>query len=373
MAITDAPITTYSDTTPQKRVISDVVSIIDPMDTPVVKYFGLEGDPSKFRLVNFPGTKIEWLTDDYAALTDSLATTCGSTVTTFAVSDGTKFKKGHVLEVDTEEMWVSSVSTNTLTVTRGYGSTTKATHAKSATVTIVSMARLEGASSDDDYKTDVLAPYNYSQIFHAGIKVARSQNIISQYGIAREFDYQAAKKVPELTRLIESTFFTGKRNSGSATAPRSMGGIEAFATVSTASKGGAALDREDIESRVQDIWERGGTPDLIICHGWVKRKISGLYESSVRTERDDDHGGVIINFVDTEFGTLKVLMSRWCPKTKLYICSSEHIGFVAIDPFFQEPLSKDGDYERGQVVGEYSLVIRHPGAHSYISSISTTS
>lgn len=41
----------------------------------------------------------------------------------------------YVIQVDTEQMLVTSVATNTLTVTRGYNSTTAATHSNGATVT----------------------------------------------------------------------------------------------------------------------------------------------------------------------------------------------------------------------------------------------
>lgn len=61
MAISAAPITSYSDTTAHKKVISDLISIIDPVDTPVVAYFGLDGGPGRFEMVNWPSTKVSWL------------------------------------------------------------------------------------------------------------------------------------------------------------------------------------------------------------------------------------------------------------------------------------------------------------------------
>jgi len=375
MAVSDQPKTTYSDTTPQKRVIADLIDIIDPRDTPVVSYFGLDGDPGKFRLMNFPGTKLEWLEDTLAGLTDTLATSCASAATSLSVTDGSLHKPGDVVEIDSEMMWVSDVSqaNNKLTVTRNYGGT-QATHAKSATITLINAARLEGADADYDRAfTDIVAPYNYTQIFQDDVKVSRSQNKISQYGIAEEFDYQAAKKIPEMSRLIEKAFFRGQRKSGSATAPRAFGGLETFATVNTKSGAGAALVQKDLEDLVQSCWSYGGNPDLIICNSWVKRKISSFYADSVRTTRDEERGGVVISEVETEFGVLKVLMSRWCPSAKLYVVESQYIGFVAFDPFFQEPLDKTGDSIKGQVVGEYSLVVKNGKAHGFMKSISTTS
>lgn len=62
MAFLTSPLTTYSDTTPQKRVITDVISIIDPSDAPTIEALGgLDGASGKFRFVNGPGKVMEWL------------------------------------------------------------------------------------------------------------------------------------------------------------------------------------------------------------------------------------------------------------------------------------------------------------------------
>jgi len=371
----DQPKTTYTDTTPQKRAIADYIDIIDPRDTPVVSYFGLDGDPGKFRVVNWPSTKLEWLEDSLSPLTGSLSTSCTKTVTTVDVTDASKYKPGDVIEVDAEMMWVSGVdqTANSLTVTRNFGGTAT-THAKSAVVTIINHARLEGADADYDRGvTDITAPFNYTQIFQEDVSVSRSANKISQYGIAEEFDFRAAKKIPSLTRLIEKAFFRGQRKSGSAVLPRAFGGMETFATVNTLSAASGALTRMQLEDLVEDCWGYGGNPDLIICNSWVKRKISGFYEGYVRTERDENRGGVTISEIETEFGTLNVLMSRWCPSAKLYVVESQYVGFIAFDPFFQEELAKTGDSVKGQVVGEYSLVMKNGKAHGWIEEISTTS
>jgi hypothetical protein len=368
--------TSYSDTTPQKKVITDAIDIISPRDVPVVKYFGLDGDPGKFSMVNWPSTTVYWLEDTLTPLTTTLGSSLSKADTTAKVADATIFKKGDVIMIGTDKMWVSATNNATkITVVHDYdGSST--THANSATVEIISNARLEGA--DADYGrglTDVSQGYNYTQIFQDDFKITRTQDKIAQYGKpASEFDYQAAKKVPEMTRLIEKSFFLGVRASGSGTASaRSFGGLETFVTDNTTSISGAAITRKDIEDCIQSCWDDGGNPDLIICNGWVKRKIDAMFEGFVRTERSEERGGVRISYLDTNYGPLMVLLSRWCPKTKLYVLESQYIGFLAYDPFFQEPMAKVGDDKRGQVVGEYTLVCKNDSAHGYISSISTTS
>jgi hypothetical protein len=128
-----------------------------------------------------------------------------------------------------------------------------------------------------------------------------------------------------------------------------------------------------LEDKIQSAWEYGGMPDLIVCNGWVKRKISSFYAGAVRTTRTEGTGGVVIDNIETEFGTLGMLMSRWCPSDELYVLSSEYVGILPFDPFFDEPLAKDGDYEKGHIVGEYGFVLKNEKAHAHITSISTSS
>lgn len=52
--------TTYTDTTPQKRSLAEMIGMIDWREAGLLRLLGVNGE-SKFRLVNFPRTKYEWL------------------------------------------------------------------------------------------------------------------------------------------------------------------------------------------------------------------------------------------------------------------------------------------------------------------------
>src|SRR3990172_1833698 len=140
MTVYDAPQTSYSDTTPQLRVIGDSIYMIDPLDTPLLAAIGgLDGARSKFKL-NENGTKIEILEDEMGPLTGAVANgTVALTTDTlsFTVADGSVFKEGDVILIDSEYMIVSAVATDVVTVyARDYGGT-KATHATNASFQIV--------------------------------------------------------------------------------------------------------------------------------------------------------------------------------------------------------------------------------------------
>ena len=121
---------TYSQTLPQKRMVTDRIIMKDPMEIVAINALGLNNE-SKFSFVNTPGKQYEWLEDTYAPKSDTInsgAWTSDSTHTQLVMDNGAYFQIGDILLIDSEYVWVSAVSTNTLTVTRDYGGT-QATHA----------------------------------------------------------------------------------------------------------------------------------------------------------------------------------------------------------------------------------------------------
>ena len=73
-------------------------------------------------------------TEDSGSLLNGSATASATTVT---VDDGTDFIVGQTVIIDTEQMLVTGISSNVLTVTRALNGTTGATHADNATVKIL--------------------------------------------------------------------------------------------------------------------------------------------------------------------------------------------------------------------------------------------
>ena len=70
-----------------------------------------------------------YLNDTISDSTSLAAEAMDASETGFDVDDGTDFAEGDVLLVDAELMYVSGISSNTLTVTRGYGTGIAVSHA----------------------------------------------------------------------------------------------------------------------------------------------------------------------------------------------------------------------------------------------------
>ncbi len=364
----------------QKRVITDYITLIDPADAPFVEAMGgLDGGAKKFRFVNFPHTKVEWIEDTREPLAVGLNTAMNNSVTTAVLlaASANMVQVGQILLFadGAEQMWVSAVASDgvTLTVSRGYGGTTATAQvvANNTAIEILGIARLEGAESHGLGYTVRSTNYNHTQIMQREVKVSRSQNQISQYGIREEFDYQSNKAIPHLMRLIEKGVYKGTRSAGSSAAPRSFGGLGTFVTNNAINSGSAAVTQAKFENALKAAYLDGGKPSKAFVSPSNMQVIKNFYDSAnfLRVDTKEKTVGMTIEKIITPYGTVDLIMDRWAPDATIYILDPEHVGFITYYPFTSEPLAKTGDYQRGEVVGEFTLCVRMDKAHAVITTI----
>lgn len=384
-------IQSYINTTPDRRMVSDRILMIEPYN--IATYLALGTDVGKFNMTNREGKTYEWLEDTFAPVTTTINTTAMQTNTTTALTltpaSLTLLQPGDVLLVGSEQMWVSAVSSGVATVSRGWGGTTHATHSSGDTVTIIGRARIDGDDADDSPSTEVSSNYNYTQILQRTINVARTKERLAEYGVTSWEDYQIDKAMKELMMFLNKLPYYGKRASstsdggaGTSSVARTAGGLRTFITdnltyaTATGATGGtaAALTRDHIDDTLQNIWDDGGQPDLIICGAWAQRKLNAFYEGFIQTSPDYQIGGNFISKLRHPItgGLMDVLVDMHCPTNEMWFLSREHIAFYPFDDFFYERLAKTGDAVKGEVVGEYGFIVRYDKAHGAVLEFSTS-
>lgn len=374
----------YLDTATNRRNIADAISIADPDEIPLLKLIGSNSAAQVAAVTEINNTKLEWIEDHFRPVTQvqtgATQWTNSTTATQITVVEGAIYEVGQVIKVqgDDELMWVvETPAAETLTVTRGVGGTTPTTHSSTGTIEIVGVAMVEGADPPVGVHIVPTVPYNYTQIFEAGVKFTGTEQEIAKYGYTNAFNYRRTNVQKELYIQLERACFYGKRAIGTATTPRMMGGLDMFIT-NVNNQGAAALTQKAIEDAIQECFELVGAafqPNLIICNAWAKRKITSFYAGMVRTERSERTGGTTINRIETEFGMLDVSMNRWCPNNKLYIVRREFLGVGPLGSrsFKYEELAKTGDRRQGHILGEYTLVVKNPDAHVQLTNFSVSS
>lgn len=365
----------FTDTLTHKRYVTDMVSYISPSDAPVWNYLQGANAESKFNIVALPGHKIEWLEDELRAIESGLAASITSVATSMTVTSGAGdyFRVGDVLIIDSERVWVSAVSTDTLTISRAFAGTTNASHASGTTnVARFSIAHLDGAAYATSSHLDKSSGVNYIQIFEDTAEVSYIKEKINKYAIGSQLDEQVAKLIPQMMRHLDKTLFIGSSASGSSSVPFAMGGFKQYITDNTASDTATALTQKLFEDRVQAAWADGGNIKVAVCNDWGVRKIRSLYEGMVRTTNDETRGGIAIDTVRTFAGDIDVLLDRWCPAGEMYFLDTDYVGIYELQPWMEEPVVSTAMTTRRRVWGAYSLVIKHDKAHAllYYSSSS---
>ena len=374
-------ITTYNNTVPQKRMVTDRIIMADPYDITTMLALGLD-NTSKFQFTNTPGRSYEWLEDAYPVISGlineaDLSTTTNTTVITVtSAAVGDLLHVGDIIQVDSEYMYVVSESAAEVTVVRAFGAatTTSVSHATTSTFYIRYNARLEGADTSTSPWTEIASNSNYSTILHKEVMVTRDEKLFPNYGVSDLVNYRIDMNMDILMEQLNRLPYYGQRAVGTSSTARSSGGFGTFITTNATGLSSAALTRKAIDDEFQQIFAAGGKTDLVLCDAWGQRKINDFYEGFVQTDRATNIGGIMIKtLMHPITGQLvQVVVDRHTPAGYMYLLDTRYIGYLTIDPFFYEELAKDGDWTKGQTIGEYGFVCAYDKAHSILSSYSTT-
>ncbi len=363
--------------------VSDVISIISPYETPLLDVLGDAMREAR-------STHHEWLEDELLPNKDSIDDASISDPdgdTEFDVADGTLFRVGDQIQVESSEelMLVTGINGNTLTVVRGYASTTPEDIVDGQVVSILGNAALEGADKPTARFTSRSRCGNYTQIFTASVEVSGTDLAASQLGLADEMDYQKQERLRELIRDLENTVINGgqvaSNPQGSGSVRRTMRGIVQHLTSRVYHVGdsgfpsGSDLNEAKINYVLRNIWEgSSGNVDLIVVGGFQKRKINTFTAESRTYGASDTRFTDMINIYESDFGICRIVTSRWMPQDSVLLLDSSRVNVLPMAgrSFHFKPLASGGDYECGELIGEYTLELRNEGAHGLIRGLSTT-
>jgi hypothetical protein len=363
--------------------VSDLIGIISPYETPLLDALG---DPMR----EATSTHHEWFEDELLpnkdAINDSTYTD-PSADTDFVVDNGSRFRVGDQIQVEGSEelMLVTGINSNTLTVVRGYAGTTAENLADNQVINILGNAALEGADKPGARFTNRSRCGNYTQIFTATVEVSGTDMAASQLGLADEMDYQKQERLRELIRDLENTVVNGgepaSNPEGSGSVRRSMKGViqhlstNAFHTGDSGFPTGTGLDEDKINYVLRQIWESSnGNVDLIVVGGFQKRKINAFSANSRTYGANDTTFTDMISIYESDFGVCRIVTTRWMPQDAALLLDSSRINVLPLAGrnFYFKPLASGGDYECGELIGEYTVELRNEAAHGLIRDLSTS-
>ena len=363
--------------------VSDLIGIISPYETPLLDALG---DP----LREATSTHHEWLEDELLPNKDAINDNTfsdPSADTEFEVDNGGRFRTGDQIQVEgsKELMLVTAVDGNTLTVVRGYSGTTAEDIADNQVINILGNAALEGKDKPGVRFTNRIRCGNYTQIFTVAVDVSGTDMAASQLGLADEMDYQKQERLRELVRDLENTVINGGQTvsnpQGSSSVRRSMKGTiqhlstNVFHTGDSGFPSGNDLDEAKINYVLRKIWEvSNGNVDLIVVGGFQKRKINSIASGMRSLAAGETTYRDMISIYESDFGVCRVITSRWMPQDAILLLDSSRISVLPLAgrSFHFKPLASSGDYECGELIGEYTLELKNESAHGLIRGLQSS-
>lgn len=144
----------------------------------------------------------------------------------------------------------------------------------------------------------------------------------------------------------------------------------------------AAPTLDTYNNLFQKAYDNGGLGDVvsatIACNSSQKRNLTATYAAAYAKSDplggSRNVGGLNLTTIETDFGTLNIMLDRQLPQDALAIVSLEQLApfFLEVEGkghFFEEPLATVGAAKRSQLYGEIGLEYGNEKAHAQLRGL----
>lgn len=372
---------TFDQSTGAKVDISPVLATVILSDTAFLGLIGM-GQKALARTHKWDEDLLNNATVSQAAGETALSAAGTSLVLTSG--EGGKLRVGTLLRDvaagQSEVIQVTAISTDTLTITRGYGSTDGQTHLAAAVFLIVSQPVQEGDETITDISRARTQQSNYTEIKKRTVKITGSQQAESLNGIhpgvPDEAKYQLLHRTLELKRELNTTLIHSIISGApSDTVYGTMKGLREWLTASGANNTSTSesLSESVINKMYKDAYDDGGEPADVVGNQDQIPSFADMNAAKLRIAPSDRVAGIFVNKFLTEFGKeLSLTLDRWFQKDELALVQKDKMYYAPLQTreMFVEPLPKAGDALRWQVIMEGTMVVHNPTlVHSFHTNL----
>jgi hypothetical protein len=244
---------------------------------------------------------------------------------------------------------------------------------------------------------------NYTQISAVAFGVSGTLENVSKAGRDSEIAYQAAKRARELKTDVEFALITANqaRAVGSDSVARASASFKTYLTKSDLASAGTpgvnptgdgtdngtdgttrAFAQSQLDNVIQQVWEGGGSPSVIMAGPTQKTNLSGFdgvgnitSASTMRTDRADGTIYATADVYVSNFGTLHVVPTRHIRQTatvdrEVFVIDPEYVKVAYLRSWQEFELSKTGDSINREMLVEYCLEVCNNDAHGVVADLS---
>jgi hypothetical protein len=139
-----------------------------------------------------------------------------------------------------------------------------------------------------------------------------------------------------------------------------------------------AMTLAQIDTAMQAAYEDGGQPNMLVVSPAKKAAFSDLNSGSVATNQINytaPREAAIVGSVSlylSDFGQLDVVIDRFASDDRVYLLDSDYASICTLPNrnFAVQDLAKTGDSEKFQIITEFTLKVSAPKAHAAVYDLS---
>lgn len=356
------------------RDVSEAIDFLSPYDVPVLDLVGKDSLSNACTQV-----KHEWMEDQLAIRsgTLSIAYVAGSgTMTLLPAGVGKGLVPDDLILVESTNCVYRVVAgppdVDVATVAYVGGATDVAAAAAAAWRKIAHAAQEGGEARADMSKVAVGMPYNYTQILKDWAIVTGTMRSIKRYGYASERAYQEEQILRRLAIDLEHNILYGVRSNVDGPPRKStMGGLLQYVLVpgiagswaTVVNAAGGALTENMFNDALQAGWAKGANYDFVLVNGTNKRVMTSWAAPRIRTDQGANlTAGAAVARYESDFGSVEIILDRWLRASDIIIGSRGAVGLGPLSgrQFSSRNLPVTGDYDRYEILGEYTMEVHRP-------------
>lgn len=311
------------------------------------------------------------------------ATGYAADATEMVVDNGSYFKANDVIKnTDTDEqMLVTGVSSNTLTVTRGYGSTTAAAVTDNDSILILGNAQTEGSTAPDEKTTQTETKTNYTEIIRTPFSVTGTQDASENYG-GKDISYLQKKMGIEHLKTMELKFLFSepKNDTSTNSAPRrTTGGLNYWISTNRTNANGT-LTESEFETFCRTLFRYGTKKKVLMASPLLISAINSWGQAKLNMVPSDKTYGISLKEYLSGHGSLYLV--------KHDLLEEDYSGFgfaIDVDNIQYRPLrdrdtklntniqANDSDTRKDEYFTEAGIAIKLEKAHSVLYGVTSYS
>ena len=361
--------------------MADVINLLEPSRYPLVTVLN-----SLKKVKQARNSQIRWMEDELDPRTDLINNAGGYTAAavSIVVDNGAFFRVNDLIHVPrtSENLRVSGVATNTLTVVRSVGDQSAAAVNDDEPLLILGGAQREGDTSRALISTLEVEHNNFTQIVRTPFGTTNTQAASELYD-GNDLDYQAAKKLIEHAIDIERILLFGQRSSATVNNQflRTCGGLLERIQTNRIDIAGI-LTESQLDAVCRSAFRYGGNMKLGIFSPRVVQAINNFAKEKLVTVPEDESYGLALRKYVSPFGDL-YLTNHWLLQGNIY---SGHGIIVDMDNLILRPLrgmdgtsrfakrvkniqAPDEDARRDEYLSEFSFMVQQEKTHSLLTNV----